>query len=152
MRRGPASHSWAEATPVRTNARHTRSALQGAAVSSVSFPILPPTTALPTCTCTRLFYDPCSLAVLEAWASGLPVITTCFNGAAELMTSGQHGLLLRDPRDIGALAAAMRQLLDPAVRAAMADPARALAVANSLAVNFQGIMAAYSTIERGPKQ
>lgn len=91
------------------------------------------------------FYDPCSLTVLEAWASGLPVITTRFNGAAELMTSGQHGLLLRDPRDAGALAAAMRLLLDPGARAAMANPARALAVANSTAVNFQNIMAVYAS-------
>jgi UDP-glucose:(heptosyl)LPS alpha-1,3-glucosyltransferase len=95
------------------------------------------------------FYDPCSLAVLEAWASGLPVITTSFNGAAELMTSGRHGLLLRDPRDIGALAAAMRRLLDPGARAAMAKPARALAVANSTAVNFQNIMAVYASTITG---
>ncbi len=99
------------------------------------------------------FYDPCSLAVLEAWASGLPTITTSLNGAAELMSSGQHGLLVRDPRDIRALAAAMRQLLDPGARAAMAGPARALAVANSSAVNFQNIMAVYeSIIARGPVQ
>jgi UDP-glucose:(heptosyl)LPS alpha-1,3-glucosyltransferase len=95
------------------------------------------------------FYDPCSLAVLEAWASGLPVITTRFNGAAELMTPGLQGLLLRDPRDIGALAAAMRQMLDPGARAIMADPARALALANSTAVNFQNIMAVYGSIISG---
>ena len=31
------------------------------------------------------FYDPCSLVVMEALACGLPVITTRYNGAAEVM-------------------------------------------------------------------
>jgi len=58
------------------------------------------------------FADHCSLAVLEALASGVPVITTRQNGAAELMESGQHGYIIDDPRDIEALAAALVGLQD----------------------------------------
>ncbi len=39
-------------------------------------------------------YDPFSNATLEAMASGLPVITTKNNGAAELIENGQEGLVM----------------------------------------------------------
>jgi UDP-glucose:(heptosyl)LPS alpha-1,3-glucosyltransferase len=64
-------------------------------------------------------HDPCSLVVLEALAMGVPVISTVFNGACEIMTDGVHGFVLRDPTDIDALAAAMRQMLDSDRRATM---------------------------------
>ena len=92
------------------------------------------------------FYDPCSLAVLEAWASALPVITTRLNGAAELAIQGQHGFIVSDPRDVQEVAAAMHQLLNPERRAAIAGPARTLALANSSTVNFQRIMRVYESV------
>lgn len=64
-------------------------------------------------------HDPCSLVVLEALAMGLPVISTKFNGACEIMTDGVHGFVLPDPNDINALAEAMRKLLDPGLRQRM---------------------------------
>jgi UDP-glucose:(heptosyl)LPS alpha-1,3-glucosyltransferase len=45
------------------------------------------------------FYDACSLTVLEALASGLPVITTHSNGASGIITEGQEGFVIPDPRD-----------------------------------------------------
>lgn len=66
-------------------------------------------------------HDPCSLVVLEALAMGLPVISTIFNGACEAMTSGTHGLVLSDPKDVPALAAAIGTLLDDGRRKAMSD-------------------------------
>jgi UDP-glucose:(heptosyl)LPS alpha-1,3-glucosyltransferase len=45
------------------------------------------------------FYDACSLTVLEALASGLPVITTVLNGAAGTITDGQVGFVIQSPRD-----------------------------------------------------
>lgn len=72
------------------------------------------------------FADHCSLVVLEALASGLPVVTTRANGAAELMESGQHGFILDDPLDITGLADALLRLNDQATRARMRDAAIAL--------------------------
>lgn len=50
------------------------------------------------------FYDACSLTVLEALASGLPVITSYFNGASGIMTQGQEGFVISNPRDDQSLA------------------------------------------------
>jgi UDP-glucose:(heptosyl)LPS alpha-1,3-glucosyltransferase len=43
--------------------------------------------------------DSCSLVVLEALASGLPVISTRQNGATEVMEDGVHGFVLDGPDD-----------------------------------------------------
>lgn len=43
------------------------------------------------------FYDSCSLTVLEALASGLPVVTTRFNGAADAILSDEGGQGCRGP-------------------------------------------------------
>jgi UDP-glucose:(heptosyl)LPS alpha-1,3-glucosyltransferase len=71
-------------------------------------------------------HDPCSLVVLESLAMGVPVITTQFNGAAEIMTDGVHGFVLPDPLDTQTLADAMRSMLDPQRRSSMAQACLAL--------------------------
>jgi UDP-glucose:(heptosyl)LPS alpha-1,3-glucosyltransferase len=58
------------------------------------------------------FYDSCSLTVLEALASGVPVITTRFNGAADVMISDEGGKVLDDPKDVKKLAEAIAVFLD----------------------------------------
>ena len=50
------------------------------------------------------FYDSCSLTVLEALASGLPVITSRFNGAADVIISNKGGKILENPADVKDLA------------------------------------------------
>jgi UDP-glucose:(heptosyl)LPS alpha-1,3-glucosyltransferase len=64
-------------------------------------------------------HDPCSLVVLEALAMGLPVISTVYNGATEIMTNGTHGFIASDPRDIDTLAAYVRRMLTPSDRQQM---------------------------------
>jgi UDP-glucose:(heptosyl)LPS alpha-1,3-glucosyltransferase len=71
-------------------------------------------------------HDPCSLVVLEALAMGVPVISTRFNGACEIMTPGVHGYVLDDPRDVDALALAIRDLLDRGLRFRMSQECLAL--------------------------
>jgi UDP-glucose:(heptosyl)LPS alpha-1,3-glucosyltransferase len=73
------------------------------------------------------FYDPCSLVVLEALACGLPVVTSRYNGAAELLTPPTNGLVVSDPHDAAELGAAIRNMLDPTYRAAATRAARAAA-------------------------
>jgi len=70
------------------------------------------------------FYDACSLVVLEAMASGLPVITSRFNGAAELLEPGVDGLIIDDPWNIQALQQAIELASVPEVNREMGIAAR----------------------------
>lgn len=58
------------------------------------------------------FYDPCSLVVLEALACGLPVVTTKYNGASELLHPPHDGVVVNDPHDSLELAAAIAKMLN----------------------------------------
>lgn len=43
------------------------------------------------------YYDPCSNACLEAMATGIPVVTSRINGAAEMITDHENGFLIEGP-------------------------------------------------------
>ena len=83
------------------------------------------------------FYDACSLTVLEALASGLPVITTHTNGASGIITEGQEGFVISDPRDDHTLAEKISFFLnrEKVERASIA--ARQLAESYSLERNWR---------------
>jgi UDP-glucose:(heptosyl)LPS alpha-1,3-glucosyltransferase len=70
------------------------------------------------------FYDPCSLVALEALACGLPVVTTRFNGASELLHPPRDGYVIDDPHDAKQLAWCLTQLCDSQRRSACAVAAR----------------------------
>jgi UDP-glucose:(heptosyl)LPS alpha-1,3-glucosyltransferase len=95
------------------------------------------------------FYDSCSLVVLEAAACGLPIITSRYNGAAELLPEGLGVTLVSDPADVGELAAAMRPLLRGAVRDRMGAAARRAALACSFERNVDEILAVYEELPKG---
>lgn len=58
------------------------------------------------------FYDPCSNAVVEALASGLPTLSSAWNGSAFFLPVGQ---VLQDPRDIQGMADILRLLREKAL-------------------------------------
>jgi glycosyltransferase involved in cell wall biosynthesis len=85
--------------------------------------------------------DACSLVVLEAMASGLPVITTARDGASAAIVSGESGIVLPAPDDPATLLGAMRRLCDPAERRRIGQAARASVEPMTLARNHQAVEA-----------
>jgi UDP-glucose:(heptosyl)LPS alpha-1,3-glucosyltransferase len=73
------------------------------------------------------FYDACSLTVLEALASGLPVITARCNGAGGIISDAQEGFVLNDPRNIQILAGEILFLSQPGTLQEASRAARRLA-------------------------
>ena len=73
-------------------------------------------------------YDPFGLPVLEAMACGLPTIASRAMGASEVVTDGESGLILDDPRDATTLSAMLRRLFDnPELRIRLGEQAAATA-------------------------
>lgn len=76
-------------------------------------------------------YEAGSLVILEALASGLPVITAASAGGAELVTS-DAGFVLEDSEDVQGLSAAMVRLTNElGLRSAQSANARAIAEQHS---------------------
>ena len=67
---------------------------------------------------TPTIYEPFSLAGLEAFSAGLPVITSAAAGISEIMIAGVHGEVIAEPSDVTALSEALRKWIhitdDPA--------------------------------------
>lgn len=78
-------------------------------------------------------------APLEAQASGIPVVVSDRGGPQELMEDGVTGFRVAggDPK---ALLAAMRRLMEPALRARMGRLARAFALANDVREPYSAIL------------
>ena len=90
------------------------------------------------------FYDPCSLVVLEALACGLPIITSRYNGASELLHSSppyQEGYVIRDPHDHQELSWCLGQMLDGTRRQSFAQAARRTATQWTFEQHYRQLMA-----------
>jgi UDP-glucose:(heptosyl)LPS alpha-1,3-glucosyltransferase len=92
------------------------------------------------------WYDPCSRVVLEALVCGLPVVTTRFNGAAEVIEEGRQGVVISSPRDSAALAGALERCLQPEVRARCGEAVAVMRERLSMARHARELKALYDEI------
>ena len=91
-------------------------------------------------------YEPFGNANLEALATGLPVITTKFCGAANIIESKKNGLVIKDPYNPKEIAEKINYLFDPSIRKTMGENARKLAEQFSLKRNNQEMLRIYEKI------
>jgi UDP-glucose:(heptosyl)LPS alpha-1,3-glucosyltransferase len=96
------------------------------------------------------FYDACSLVVFEAMASGVPCITTQFNGAAGVITDGVDGFILDHPPQPEALASKMALLLDQTRRESMGRDAAITALNYTIQRNHQEIQRILDSVAQSP--
>jgi UDP-glucose:(heptosyl)LPS alpha-1,3-glucosyltransferase len=94
------------------------------------------------------FYDSCSLTVLEALASGLPAVTTRFNGASDAITSDEAGRVIDDPRNIDELAKAIAFYFDEERRARAQAASRAAMEQYPASRNVEETLAVYYAVAR----
>jgi glycosyltransferase involved in cell wall biosynthesis len=75
-------------------------------------------------------YEACTLVLLEAMASGLPILTAATSGGTEIVTEA-CGAVLADPEDTDGLARLLHQFThDPERRHSMGQEARSIAQAH----------------------
>ena len=89
--------------------------------------------------------------VLEAMASGLPVVCSKLTGASEIITDGTDALLVDEPRDAAALAERIKVLLDPQKRKEIGARARLTAQKYSYEENYRRTMQVYDDVLRMKK-
>ena len=94
------------------------------------------------------FYDPCSLVALEALACGLPVITSKYNGASELLSPPSDGIVISDPHDAPALAAAMARFTDRAYRAEASSTARQTGTKWTFEHHYQALLDVFGEVRK----
>ena len=92
------------------------------------------------------FYDPCSLVALEAVACGLPVVTTRYNGASELLGDPPAGVVVDDPHDAGELGAALERMIDPATRAEAAGRTGRAAAAWTFEDHYRALVRVFAGV------
>jgi len=94
------------------------------------------------------FYDACSLTVLEALASGLPVVTTSSNGASGMITQGEEGWVIAEPRDGAELKMAIKYFFEKKRRQETSPQRRGEVEAYSEESNFRSIMKIFKELVR----
>lgn len=90
------------------------------------------------------YYDQCSLVILEAAASGLPIVTTRGgNGTAEMFREGEEILTVNEPREADDLYERLDTLFEERTRARLGIGARKAAERHPFERNVDEILAVY---------
>ena len=92
------------------------------------------------------FYDACSLALLEALASGLPVVTTSSTGASGILSHGDDGWVIESATDREELKAGIRYFLDENTRLRASRQGRMKAERYSRPMNFERVMKVFQLL------
>jgi len=96
------------------------------------------------------FYDSCSLTVLEALASGLPAITSRFNGAADAILSDAGGKVIQNPADAEDLARSIAHFFDEDRRREARTVARQWMEKYPLSYNVEETLRVYYEVAKKP--
>jgi UDP-glucose:(heptosyl)LPS alpha-1,3-glucosyltransferase len=92
-------------------------------------------------------YDAFGMVISEAMASALPVITSREAGAAEWLTDGDDGVLLRNPADPAEVGAQMQRLADdPQLCRRLGESARCVAEQHTWEATAQATMHVYQAV------
>ncbi len=92
------------------------------------------------------FYDACSLTVLEALASGLPVITTTSNGASGVISQGEEGWVIEGMKKNNEIKVAIRYFLDGEIRRQASYRGRIKAEVYSETLNFERMLRMFKQV------
>ena len=92
------------------------------------------------------YYDACSLVVIESMASGVPSITTMFNGASGIITDGKDGYVISHPPAPSDLADKMQLLMNNKKRQEMSEEAAITGQKYSLERNHKEMMKVFNDI------
>ena len=92
------------------------------------------------------FYDSCSLVVTESLASGLPVITTRYDGASGVIDNGIEGFVMENPMDYEALAEKINLFFDDEFREKASIAAREKAEKYPAEKNCEEIIEIYNEV------
>ena len=90
------------------------------------------------------FYDACSLTVLEALASGLPVVTTASNGASGVLSHGEEGWVIGNLKDREELKRGIAYFFDEKRRREASRRAREKAEIYSEKANFDRVITIFN--------
>lgn len=91
-------------------------------------------------------YEPFSNACVEALASGLPVITTQINGAAELIREGENGLLIKDPTNIWEIKDKLQEAIRVWGRGGYRERVREISPLTTIEANVQDLLKLYKDV------
>ena len=97
-------------------------------------------------------YDVFGMVVLEAMATGIPVLVSQTAGAAEIFEEKKEGMILQDPASEEELAGKIEVFLDSPTRRDMGDRARVRALDFSWEVHFDKLMKIYRDIGREKRE